>query len=104
MSFADSVAVNSSFTKGIVGTVWPKLVKERELEVVYPCVDVKEKKTLAEMEGDGDESLVWRDTDIILSVNRFEKKKDVGLAIRAFAGLGKHGRKGIRLVVAGEFF
>lgn len=104
MSFADSVAVNSSFTKGIVGTVWPKLVREREVEIVYPCVDVREKKASAGKEGAEDESLVWRDTDIILSVNRFERKKDVGLAIRAFAGLGEHGRKGIRLVVAGEFF
>ena len=102
MSFADAVAVNSGFTRGVVGRVWPSLVREKELEVVYPCVDVREKKNDDKNE-DWDESLVWRDTSIVLSVNRFEKKKDVGLAIRAFAGLGRHGRKGIRLVVAGEF-
>ena len=101
MSFADSVAVNSGFTKGVVGKVWPGLVGKKELEIVYPCVDVREKKPSVEKDPGGDESLVWRDKDIILSVNRFEEKKDVGLAIRAFAGLGKQGRKGFRLVVVG---
>lgn len=101
MSFGDAIAVNSGFTKSIVSSVWPELTRQKALEVVYPCVDIKEKKQIAGEEKD--ESLTWRDTDIILSINRFEAKKDIGLAIRAFAGLGKHGRKGIRLVVAGGY-
>ena len=101
MGFADAVCVNSGFTKGVVSGQWAGLVKGKELEIVYPCVDVREKKT-AEEDGEGDETLVWRDKDILLSINRFEKKKDVGLAIRAYAGLGKHGRMGVRLVVAGR--
>ncbi|KAF5858988.1 Alpha-1,3-mannosyltransferase-like protein, partial [Aspergillus alliaceus] len=40
---------------------------------------------------------------ILLSINRFERKKDMGLAIRAFHGLGVEGRKGVRLVVAGGY-
>jgi alpha-1,3/alpha-1,6-mannosyltransferase len=100
MGFADAVCVNSGFTKGVVEKQWPGLARGRELEVVYPCVDVREKKVLEDEEGD--ESLVWRDRNILLSINRFEKKKDVGLAIRAYAGMGKHGRKGVRLVVAGK--
>lgn len=100
MSFADAIAVNSGFTKGVVSKVWPQLAAQRVLEIVYPCVDVKEKKP----DEEADETLTWRDTDILLSINRFEAKKDVGLAIRAYAGLGKHGRKGVRLVVAGEFW
>jgi alpha-1,3/alpha-1,6-mannosyltransferase len=98
MSFAEAIAVNSGFTKGVVGQVWPQLVKDKILEVVYPCVDVKEKKS----EPESDDTLTWRDTNIILSINRFEAKKDIGLAIRAYAGLGKHGRDGVRLIVAGE--
>jgi alpha-1,3/alpha-1,6-mannosyltransferase len=101
MGFADAVCVNSGFTRGVVAKQWPGLVRGKELAVVYPCVDIREKKHKEEGE-EGDQSLMWRDRDILLSINRFEKKKDVGLAIRAYAGLGKHGRKGVRLVVAGK--
>jgi alpha-1,3/alpha-1,6-mannosyltransferase len=97
MSFADSVAVNSGFTKGIVGKVWPELVKKKDLQIVYPCVDVEEKKT----DGVDTPIPVWNDRIILLSINRFERKKDIGLAIKAYAGLGGNGREGIRLVLAG---
>ncbi|KAI9744883.1 MAG: Alpha-1,3-mannosyltransferase-like protein [Claussenomyces sp. TS43310] len=99
MSFADAVAVNSAFTKAMVAKVWPALAAGKDLKVVHPCVDIREKKTF----DGGDEGLIWHDTNIILSINRFEAKKDVGLAIRAFAGLGKHGRDGVRLVIAGGY-
>lgn len=95
MSFADSIAVNSGFTKGVVGQVWPELAKKKDLQIVYPCVDTKEKKT------DLDPVAVWTDRNILLSINRFERKKDIALAIKAFAGLGKHGRESVRLVLAG---
>jgi len=96
MSFADSIAVNSAFTKGIVGGVFPELAKKKNLQVVHPCVDTTESKI-------EDDASVWQDRDIILSINRFEKKKDIGLAIKAFAGLGKNGRKNVRLVCAGGY-
>jgi alpha-1,3/alpha-1,6-mannosyltransferase len=100
MSFADSVAVNSGFTKSVVGKVWPELVKKKDLQIVYPCVNIKEKKI-----EDGDSAVpAWNDKNILLSINRFEKKKDIGLAIKAYAGLGKHGREGVRLVLAGLLF
>lgn len=98
MSFADSIAVNSGFTKGVVGKVWPDLVAEKDLQIVYPCVDIKEKKT-----GFVDEPVsAWHEKNILLSINRFERKKDIGLAIKAYAGLGKEGRKGTMLVLAGK--
>jgi alpha-1,3/alpha-1,6-mannosyltransferase len=97
MSFADSVTVNSGFTKSVVGKVWPDLLKKKDLQIVYPCVDIKEKKI-----EDGDAPVAaWKDKKIVLSINRFERKKDVGLAIKAYAGLGKAGREGVRLVLAG---
>ncbi|KAF4610384.1 hypothetical protein G7Y89_g15735 [Cudoniella acicularis] len=99
MSFADSIVVNSGFTKSVVGRVWPGLVQAKDLQIVYPCVDVRE-KTFEEKE----ESIAaWHDRGIILSINRFERKKDIGLAINAYAGLRKHGRKGVRLVLAGGY-
>lgn len=97
MSFADSIAVNSGFTKGVVSKVFPDLAKKKEFKIVYPCVDTKEKKI------DLDPVNVWSDRNILLSINRFERKKDIELAIKAFAGLGKHGRDGVRLVLAGMF-
>ncbi|KAE8453417.1 Alpha-1,3-mannosyltransferase-like protein [Mollisiaceae sp. DMI_Dod_QoI] len=99
MSFADSVAVNSGFTKGIVGQVWPDLAAKKDLQIVYPCVDVKPKKA----ENIDEPVSAWREKSILLSINRFERKKDIGLAIKAYAGLGKHGREGVRLVCAGGY-
>jgi alpha-1,3/alpha-1,6-mannosyltransferase len=96
MSFADSIAVNSGFTKGVVGRVWPELARTRDIQIVYPCVDVQEKIL------EGDKVPAWNKKKILLSINRFEKKKDIGLAIRAYAGLGTNGRAGVRLVLAGR--
>lgn len=93
MSFADAIAVNSKFTRGVVGRTWPSLVKGRELKVVYPCIDIRPAEEASD--------IVWKEGDIILSINRFERKKDVALAIKAFAGLSKTQRKGIKLVIAG---
>ena len=39
---------------------------------------------------------------VFVSINRFERKKNVGLAIRAFAMLQPQVMKQSRLVVAGE--
>jgi alpha-1,3/alpha-1,6-mannosyltransferase len=99
MGFADSIAVNSGFTKNMATKVWPDLVRNRDIEIIYPCVDVNPKKG----ETEDDNVPAWRDRDILLSINRFEMKKDIGLAIKAYAKLGKHGRKGVRLVLAGEW-
>ncbi|KAK3314763.1 mannosyltransferase [Apodospora peruviana] len=98
MGFADAIAVNSGFTKGIVAQTWPSLAR-RDLKVVYPCVDTKPPKN-----GDGGVGpLPWKETGVILSINRFERKKDVALAIRAFAGLSRQKRKAAKLIVAGGY-
>lgn len=99
MSFADEVAVNSGFTKGVVGRVWPDLVRQKDLQIVYPCVDIKDKKT----DFVDEPAVAWQKKKILLSINRFERKKDIALAIRAYAGLGEQSRKGVRLVCAGQY-
>ncbi|KAJ9138571.1 UDP-Glycosyltransferase/glycogen phosphorylase [Coniochaeta hoffmannii] len=101
MSFADAVAVNSNFTKSVVARTWPALKERREFKVVYPAIDTstdEQKDEAAE-----DAGPMWKDKRVILSINRFERKKDVGLAIRAYAGLPKEKRKGVRLVIAGGY-
>jgi len=95
---ADRVVVNSGFTKGVVEEVWPGVGRERGVGVVYPCVNTKEISESGTEAG----TTLWKDKKVLLSINRFERKKDVGLAIRAFAGLTSEERQGVRLVIAGS--
>lgn len=97
MAYADAIAVNSKFTRGVVGRTWPRLAREKELTVVYPCIDTRPQNQADEKSAGVD----WKNEKIILSINRFERKKDIALAIKAFAGLTKEQRKGVKLVVAG---
>ena len=102
MRGADRIVVNSGFTKGIVEGVWPGLSKRstgdtarRELGIVYPCVG-----TTSEPLGEA-EAALWQGKKVILSINRFERKKDIGLAIKAFAKLADNVRSSSKLVIAG---
>jgi alpha-1,3/alpha-1,6-mannosyltransferase len=90
---SDGIVVNSNFTKGIFGEAFP-LLKNRDPRVVYPCVD-----TLDSTKADGD--VYFKGEKILLSINRFERKKDVGLALKAFAQLSPELRNGARLILAG---
>lgn len=94
---ADRVVVNSGFTKGVVENIWQGLGAERGVGVVYPCVDTRRKENVQQSKP------LWKDKKVLLSINRFERKKGVGLAIRAFAGLEPKDREGARLVIAGNF-
>lgn len=98
MSFASAIAVNSSFTKGVVARTWPALARKKDFRVVYPCIDIRQRK-YGETSHDGP---MWEDKRVILSINRFERKKDIALAIKAYAQLSKESRRGVRLVVAGK--
>lgn len=96
---ADRVVVNSGFTKGVVEQVWSGLGGERGVGVVYPCVDTSEKAAGVPNE---DETL-WENKKVLLSINRFERKKNLELALRAFAALNPEERQGVRLVIAGGY-
>lgn len=100
MSASDRVVANSKFSRGVVRDVFGS---ERlgDVEVVYPCVDMDLGNKLPEKTK---EDPLWNGKKILLSINRFERKKDMALAIRAYNGLGAEKRKGTRLVIAGEFF
>ena len=92
---SDTIVVNSNFTKGVFASAFPSL-NYRKPGVVYPCVDTTPQNV---------EEIVplWENKKVLLSINRFEKKKDVALAIKAYAGLSTEDRKGARLVVAGGY-
>lgn len=95
-SCSDVVVVNSRFTGGVVKEVFPPL-RKRVLKVVYPCVDT----SATEKDLKRGKRSMWPNKRVLLSINRFERKKDVALAIRAFAGLSSQDRQGVRLVLAG---
>lgn len=99
MGFAQGVAVNSEFTKGVVARTWPTLKDNVRMRVVYPCVDVGKETELGR--GKASERLLGGQK-VILSINRFERKKDIGLALRAFAAIPEDQRHGSRLVIAGK--
>ena len=103
MSAADKVVANSRFTRGVVREVFGEGVVG-DVKVVYPCVDTKREiaREVEGMEKDGGGEL-WGGKRILLSINRFERKKDMALAIRAYHGLGEEKRRGTRLVVAGGY-
>ncbi|KIW00462.1 uncharacterized protein PV09_07987 [Verruconis gallopava] len=93
---SDGIVVNSKFTKSVFYEAFPRL-DWVDARVVYPCVDVKEAEKQTE------EERLWKGMKIFISINRFERKKDAGLAIRAYAGLPKEQRENTRLVIAGGY-
>lgn len=80
-SAADVLAVNSRFTQGVFRREFPSI--SRVPKVIYPCV--------ADISDSGDENLykiiISSGRRIALSINRFERKKGIELAVRAYASL-----------------
>lgn len=102
MGFADAVAVNSNFTKSVVQLTWPELLENTQAKVIYPCVDTEAKEG-ALASSIRDPPMLREGERMLLSINRFERKKDIALAIRAFAAIPEDERRGLRLVLAGGY-
>ncbi|KAJ3007542.1 Alpha-1,3-mannosyltransferase-like protein [Thoreauomyces humboldtii] len=100
---ADVILVNSNFTAGIFQASFPTI--SRTPKVLYPGIHLAsyEKKISST---DPELNALVSDQNIILSINRFERKKNIELAIRAFHALLQRGAlplSGARLVVAGGY-
>ncbi len=83
---ADVVLVNSRFTAGVFGRAFPRLAVAPE--VLYPPLSL-----------DAEVAEAPRDAALLLSINRFERKKNLGLAVEALALLPPR----VRLVLAGGY-
>ncbi|XP_054722694.1 alpha-1,3/1,6-mannosyltransferase ALG2-like isoform X2 [Uloborus diversus] len=95
---ADVILVNSNFTAETFRDTFPSL-RQRRLEVLYPCINVEQ---LLRPLGEEKLDLKTSATTIFLSLNRFERKKDIGLAIRAMECLKKRAAApAAHLIVAG---
>lgn len=93
---SDSIVVNSKYTRSVYRTTFPWF-RIRSLRVIYPCVDTKgsEERTTSPS--------LWPEKKLFLSINRFEGKKDLSLAVEAYAGLTPEERSKARLVIAGGY-
>lgn len=104
MSAADKVVANSKFSRGVSMRVFGKRLGE--VGVVYPCVDTDEKPDKPTEKGKDDflvDEEYWKGKKVLLSINRFERKKNLELAIKAYHLLGDRDRRDTRLVIAGGY-
>ncbi|KAJ1983609.1 Alpha-1,3-mannosyltransferase-like protein [Dimargaris cristalligena] len=98
---ADRIVVNSQFTAAVFQNTFPAL-KDR-LTVLYPGINLELYDTPADLT---DPRLLPLESPKppLLSINRFERKKNINLAIETLAYLRKEcGRTNLRLVVAGGY-
>lgn len=110
-SMADCLVVNSNFTADTVRETFTRS-SSKQLRVLYPCIDLKgvdkDEDDAKDSESipfssfprlsrlnDGNESCLY-----LLSINRFERKKGLDLALRAFK---KVKSKTVKLVMAGGY-
>ncbi|MBI4773020.1 MAG: glycosyltransferase [Deltaproteobacteria bacterium] len=98
---ADLILVNSSFTESVFRETFPRLCRSA-VSVLYPGVDPAEFQS---SETDGKTDL--REESIILSLNRYAKDKNLGLALDAMGSLREkipyETFRGLTLVFAGGF-
>lgn len=95
---ANSIVVNSNFTKSVFAHAFPRI--KREPRVVYPCVDTSPGKK-GVFTPDEIQLVTGDEKQTILSINRFERKKNIGLAVRAYSLLKADEKTRSRLVIAG---
>ncbi|KAF8265310.1 hypothetical protein EI94DRAFT_1663811 [Lactarius quietus] len=79
---ADVILANSGFTSRVFKAYFPSIPQEPR--VVHPGINLFSYEPTGDS-GDPDVAMVSLDRPIILSFNRFEKKKNAALAIYAFA-------------------
>ncbi|KAM3159620.1 Alpha-1,3/1,6-mannosyltransferase ALG2 [Lachancea thermotolerans] len=100
MNAADCIVVNSNFTKSVYKRTF-RLFSQKP-NVVHPCVGLE-----TELVQDKDFALYKKlfppSTRFYLSVNRYERKKNIELAIKSFALSTESKRSNVKLVIAGGY-
>jgi len=94
---ADIIFVNSGFTKQIFFKTFKRLSKVRP-RILYPSLNTNYFDITV---GTKPSELQAKSKGFFLSINRYERKKNVGLALHAYAELSEASRKDVKLVVAG---
>eukprot|EP00842_Homolaphlyctis_polyrhiza_P000708 jgi/Hompol1/1638/HPOL_005670-RA len=100
---ADAIAVNSDYTASIFRASFKSI--DTVPETLYPGIHLNSYDTDPDLSDATVKQLVST-KKTVLSINRFERKKDIGLAIKAFAKLKVLAPKQfpeMRLVIAGGY-
>jgi alpha-1,3/alpha-1,6-mannosyltransferase len=77
--------VNSEYTAQIAKESFTDL--KRDPIILYPPVDVEKYAPISNNKDDNDSTESQKNKIILLSINRFERKKNIGLAIKALSSL-----------------
>lgn len=93
---ADAIAVNSAFTKSVFVSTFTRIPHD-PVKVVYPGINFEHYPHPAPRETPAGGAVMF------LSINRFERKKNLGLAIQALAEIPEPTRGKVRLTVAGGY-
>lgn len=83
---SDIIISNSEFSSRVFALAFPSLA-DQPRRVVHPCIDVSSYTSTSFDVKDESVKLIQSNQPTIISFNRFEAKKNVDLAIRAFAKL-----------------
>lgn len=106
--FADLMLVNSRFTERVFRQTFPTLVNF-PMHVVYPACNFAslniEQQADLEQEKNEPKEADWKsESTVFLSLNRFERKKNIGLAIEALSELvHNHHETAVKLLIAGGY-
>ncbi|SCU98887.1 LAFA_0G20692g1_1 [Lachancea sp. 'fantastica'] len=100
MNAADCIVVNSKFTRSVFAKTFR--LATRKPNVVYPCVGLENEKT-PDIDTTRFNFILAKDAKFYVSVNRFERKKNIELAIQAFALTSQSKKTDTKLVIAGGY-
>lgn len=105
ISAADEVVVNSEFTKEMYHKSFPFL--KAEPKVIYPCVDTNTEISDISKIDNFDKKLyhklVSNDDKFYLSINRYERKKNISLALQGFALSKESTTANRKLIIVGGY-
>lgn len=99
-SASDAIVVNSKFTKSVFFKVF-KLLKVNP-DVIYPCVNLENAPTIKE-----DQELLRKivkpEQRFYLSINRYERKKNIELAIQSYYKSSESKDPNNKLIISGGY-
>lgn len=99
----DVLLCNSHFTKGIIEHTFNEtlqLVPQLKAIVVYPAIDINQYQNIVQYE----QQKKQKKRLTFLSINRYEKKKEIDLAINAlFVLRKKYPNMALKLIIAGGY-
>lgn len=102
---ADVILVNSKFTRRVFKETFKSI--DVMPSVLYPSLNTKYFDNTVVTDSDAEDLQLRIDSVIFLSINRFERKKNIPLALNAFKELEKHTSKSnferCHLIIAGGY-